>query len=340
MAKEDEYLSYEQVLHELQINRGQLNDLIREGHLKEHIVSGETKFRHAEVSDLKGSIEKRPTVMADEEEKRPTDVLGDGDRAEDKEPETELLEEEEGETERETDLLEEVPAGAERETEVLEDDDEFEFELEPVGTEEEGEVERPLSEESSASESTLETELDLEAVREAGAEEESEIFDFSDTLEEDFQLEGEEEEELVAPAEIEEDEELITDILEPSEEEVPEEDLLSEIMDIEEEEEPAGAGADLGDEEITADITTMEEPTFEPSELEEGLGLDEEAEDFGDEFAVPTAAPLAGGRAQSVGAGWVVLLVITLVALAVGGICLVENAYDPGYTAGLLSWLL
>jgi len=47
MAKEDEYLTYEQVLQELQINRSQLNRLVRDGRIVEHVVEGETKFRAA-----------------------------------------------------------------------------------------------------------------------------------------------------------------------------------------------------------------------------------------------------------------------------------------------------
>ena len=64
MAK-DEYLSYEQVLQELQVNRSELNRLLREERLREHVVSGETKFRFAEVMDLKKQLEKRPTMVAE-----------------------------------------------------------------------------------------------------------------------------------------------------------------------------------------------------------------------------------------------------------------------------------
>ncbi|MBA7704457.1 hypothetical protein ES703_113267 [subsurface metagenome] len=344
MAQEEEYLSYEQVLQELQIDRRQLNQLIRDGRLGEHVVEGETKFRLSEAEELKKALEKRPTVMEGEEaalEEVPTDVLEAGEvPPTSAEPDTEILIDEAGE--RETDLLEETPPRAlvERETEILEEAAE-EVELEGVGGGEEIELEELLAEGPTASETALETDLELEVAPQPEAEEvvEEDFFDFGEGGE--LKLEEPAGAALEVPAvEEEEDEEIVTDVLELGvEEEVPEEDLLSEIMEIEEEEAPE---VPLGDEtdDITAEITTMEEPTYEDTDLEEVLGVDEELE-FGEgveeaeEFEVPYAAPVAEAQVS----GWVAgVLVLTLVLLIVAGLFVVENAFRPDFATHLTGW--
>ncbi len=355
MAKRDRYLSYEQALQELQINRSQLNQFIREGRLREHVISGETKFRQSEVMDLKQSLAKRPTIVAGDvqEEERTTDILGEAEAGA-AEPPTEMLEEAGEVTERETELLgEEAPLATEvlgeeepmvaavRETERL--PEEQGFELEGIEVEQE-ELERPLAEEAAAGETTLETELDLAAVRAEAAEgEEEEFFDFAEAMEEEFELEtgGRE----GAPGE-EAEEEIITDIIEAPEEEIAEEDLLSEIMDIEEEAGEETAAAE--EEEITADITAIGEPTFEGGELTGALEAEpkveeypeaaEEAE-FGEEFEVPYAAAVPSGEVEY-GALPVVVLLAAIIVLAVAGLFVVENAFSPAFSTPLTSWAM
>jgi hypothetical protein len=342
MAKEDQYLSYEQALQELQIDRSHLNRLIREGLLKEQVVGGEGKFSLADVRRLKASLEKRPTVVEEEAGAKEslTDLMGPGP-GKPKEPKTELLEGVELEkAERETDVLKETPAQAavERDTEILE---EKEFELE-----------EPASTTRGASETALETELELKRAQEQAAAEakpgkKEDLFELAETPEE-LALELEE----PAPAAAEkpaakppEEEEIITDVLSlEKEEEVPEEDLLSEIMEIGEEEEAPRQEAAAGEEteDLTAEITTMEEPTYEESALDTVLEAEEEApgaEAAAEEFEVPYAAPVVGAEVQ-VGGLWLAVLVLTLIIMVFAGLFVVENSFRPEFSTHLTSWAL
>ena len=323
---DDQYLSYEQVLQELQIDRSQLNRLIREGMLKEHMVEGQTRFSVEETANVKATLEKSPTVV-DEGAGAPsrTEIMG--------EPGTELLEGEEAEG----GVLREAPsrAAVERDTEILEEGEELELE-------EEGE------EPPAVSESALETDLELEAAPAAAAEEpakeDEDFFDFSGLDAGDLQLEeAEPEPEVGEPVvqEVEEEEEdIITDVLdlEPGEQ-VAEEDLLSEIMEIGEEEELAPVTADET-EDLTAEITTLEEPTYEESALDEMLEPEHDV-DFGavgEDFEVPYAAPVVTGEGQ-VSGGWVLVLLLTVILMVLGGIFAVENGSHPDTVTGLTSWM-
>ncbi len=364
MARGEEYLTYEQVLQELQINRTQLNHLVREGALREHAIEGETKFRLSEVEALKKELEKRPTVSEEAIGEPATDVVGTpGAKAPSGEPETEMLETEGPvQPERETDLLEEVKASSiqERDTEILEEEEapagaELRLEV-PAGQEEELELEKPLSEEPLVSDTALDTQLDLKAIQtgkgageaEAAEERSEEFFDFSDALdEEQFELEepvagARAEEPEAEAAELEEEETPITDILGLSEEEeVAEEDLLSEIMEIEEEQEPEAVPTEAS-EEVTAEITTLEEPTYEEGDLGEVLEVEEAdlGEEFigGEEFEVPYAAPVPIAAAQ-VSGGWVLLLALSLIVMIFGGLFVVENGFRPDFSTPLTSWV-
>jgi hypothetical protein len=139
-----------------------------------------------------------------------------------------------------------------------------------------------------------------------------------------------------------EEEEIVTDILQLGvEEEVPEEDLLSEIMDIEEEQAVEAATVDET-EDITAEITTMEEPVYEESDLGEVLDVGEEAEfDMGlgevDEFQVSYAEPIE--MAEAPVSGWAVaLLVVTLILMGFAALLVTENASNPDFSTKLVSW--
>lgn len=347
MAQDEQYLSYEQVLQELQVNRSQLNQFIREGRLTEHVMEGETKFRLVEVRDIKRNMEKSPTVMEEERAGEPaTDLLEEPDEPPSKEPATELLEEEEegeGEpaAERETRVLDEgrPPGAAERDTEILEEEaDDLALEL-------------PDEDEASASATALETQLELERAAAAKAKESSEedFFDFTEALEEDaIELEGPgaAEEAPAAALEVEEEPEeeegIVTDVLElGAEEEVAEEDLLSEIMDIEEEQATPGVLTAESTEDITAEITTLEEPTYEDSDL--GAVLEVPEDDLGPEFgaeaefAAPYAEPIGAGESRLSG-GFVVLLVLTMVVMALALLFVVENGTRPEFSTGLTGW--
>lgn len=342
MAQDEQFLSYEQVLQELQVNRSQLNAFIREGRLTEHVMEGETKFRFAEVRDIKRNMEKSPTVMEEERAGEPaTDLMEEPGGPPSREPATQLLEEEQdaSTTDRETLVLEGGrPSGAaERDTEILdEEEDEFALEL-------------PDEDEASASSTALETALELERAAAEKAKESSEedFFDFTDGLEADaIELEGAGEVEAPAvaalAAEEPEEEGIVTDVLDlGAEEEVAEEDLLSEIMDIEEEQATPGVLTADSTEDITAEITTLEEPTYEDSDL--GAVLDVPEEELGPEFgaeaefAVPYAEPIIGGE-ERVSGVMVALLVCTLVVMALSLLFVIENGANPDWNTGLTSW--
>ncbi len=196
-------------------------------------------------------------------------------------------------------------------------------------------------------------EIEVEAEPETPAEEESreEFFDFSEALEEDFELEepepvGEEEELPVIELEEgpEDEEEIVTAVLEPTDEDIDEAELLSEILEIEEgEEEAPVAGpevAEVGEEEVTADITAAEEPEVAepvgfPEELEEveieEAGMEEEQPEF------PTAQPVA--RTEQASTWPTVLLVVALVVLALAAVFMVENTVRPEFSTPLTGWL-
>lgn len=332
MALDEQYLTYEEILQDLQINRSQLNQLVREGHLREHVVEGETKFRSAEVQALKRELEKRPTVVEEGVAAEPsTDTLeGAEEAAPSGEPETEVLEVEGAATdERGTDLLEAVPAAEE-------------LELETPTKEEELELEKPLAQEPAASDTALETELDLKAVEAEPAEEKAEeIFDFA--AGEEFELEEGPEPAVEEAVAEEEEEELVPEVLAAEVgQEVAEEDLLSEIMEIEEEHEEEFIPTE-DTEEVTAEIATLEEPTYEESELGEVLEVEElefgEGLEEGEELELPYAAPVTVAEAQAAPL-WVALLALSLVIMIVAMLFVVENALHPDFSTPLTSWVL
>ncbi len=315
---DETYLSYEQVLQELQIDRSQLNRLIREGLLEEQVVDGETKFAMSDMEKLKDTLEKRETIVED------------GSTAPSR---TEFVEAEDEGEEITGEIVLETPSRAdvERDTEILIEGEELELE----GPEEE--------EPGPPSHTALETELELEPTSapepEEPEEKEEDFFDFSADLQEgEIELEGGGE-----VADEEEEPEIVTDILDlDEEEEVAEEDLLSEIMEIGEEDEEAEMIPVDESEDLTAEITTLEEPTYEESALDEVLAgegdVDFGVEAPGEEFEVPYAAPVAASSAE-VSGGWVAVLVGTLVIMLICGLIVMENSFNPGFSSGLLGWL-
>ena len=343
MAKQDDYLTYEQVLQRLQINRSQLNQLIREGRLREHVIGGETKFRRVEAEEVGKSLQKEPTVVAEGASREPaTDLIEQRPAVSSREPGTEVLAEK---GEPDTDMLEEGkrPAFVERDTEILEEEavgKEFELEGEAA------DLGAPLAAEPAASDTALATELELKRVgagKPAKAQKKDEFFDFTDAAEAgELELEEAPKARAAAPAPKaeEEEEELVTDILDlGAEEEVAEEDLLSEIMEIKEERGEAPAAP--ATEDITAEITTIEEPTYEDSDLGEvlqtgGVEFAEEPEEA-EAFLVPAPEPVGLG-AEPVGGLWFGLLVVSMVVLLVTLLFVVENGVSPGSYTGLTGW--
>jgi hypothetical protein len=343
----DEFLTYEQVLQELQTNRGQLNQFVRSGRLKQHVVSGQTRFKRADVAELRGALEKEPTVMEEWDDDEPIDgetvlldegetsILDDEDTSMSEEPETGVLDEDAFVGE-ETAMLEDSDLGSEPDTVLLEAETEAgDFDVE----------EAPSA--SKPSDSALETELDLKIFAgdedEPGTEDDEDFFDFSGDLEDvEFELEAP----PAAPSEsssqelVLDDEDIHTEILDlGGDDGLAEEDLLSEILSIDDEPgQDAGIDSlsDLAD--ITAEITTLEEPTYEESDLDELLEVedDEDIEEFDEAFAVGADIEVPAGRyveaPSAVGMGTVMLLILTLIVMAIGALFSVENAVHPDYS--------
>lgn len=349
-ATEDRFITYDEVLQELQTSRGQVNQFIRSGRLEQHDVEGETRFNLLQVKVLKGELQKEPTVM-EEWEEEPAEAAPVA-AVPSQEPATDVIEEgKQVAAERTTDVLEDNGAGtAERGTDIIEPEagaSQDEIALESV--EVEGlEMEAP-EEPKGPSDSALETELDLPATE---ADEEEDFFDFSGDLEDvDIELEAppgaeapaEEAEEVSDELGLEEDEGIVTEVLDlgPDDSELDEDDLLDEIMDIDEASVEEISTEDSS--EITAEITTMEEPTYEESDLDELLAAEEEEEIeleealvVGEEFEIPYAAPVEAPEA--VGFLSVLMLLLAMAGLAVSGLLVMENSIKPEFGTNLTSW--
>ena len=95
-------------------------------------------------------------------------------------------------------------------------------------------------------------------------------------------------------------------------------------------------------EEITAEITTMEEPTYEESDFDDMLAAEEAIEggegvEFGEEFEVPYGAPVVGPEVR-IGGIWAGILVVTLIAMALAGLFVMENSFRPVSPSHLTKW--
>ena len=106
------------------------------------------------------------------------------------------------------------------------------------------------------------------------------------------------------------------------------EDVTAEITGMEDDTSDTDAG-----EELTGEITEAEEDAFGDQELEEILAGDEgfQADTEAEEFEVPYGAPVAA-QPQAPVATWIVaVLVLTFVVLVIGALFAVENASSPQY---------
>ncbi len=335
MAAGEEYLTAEQVVAELEIDRDELTQLVAEGYLKEHTVEGQTRYRQDEVVALKEKL------GATAEGEPGTELLVDDEPVEARKG-ADLLEgaPAEGVEERRTDILSEALAAEDLELEVpgpqpkTDIDALLEEDLELEGAEEE---QLPVGEATGAT-----TGVDIAGVKARAATEEEDFFDFSTGADEGgIELEKEEPTAKVTP--IEEGEE-ISDILgieEAEEDEVPQEQLLSEIMEIDDEQEVEAALSPTEEsEEVTAEIAALdEEPGYEAGEFEEVLDVQELGEEFaeGEALEVPYATRVSVPAAR-VGGLWLALLVVSLVIMFVATLFVVENAFRPDFSTSLTSW--
>jgi len=146
--------------------------------------------------------------------------------------------------------------------------------------------------------------------------------------------------------------EMITEVLEVGDDEMAEEDLLGDIIEdigAEDDEvtpdegitaEPT-AELEVADD-VTAEISQLGEETFKGEEIEEILAGGEPAEiGIGEgeeeELMVPVGAPVAREEALPVPVWSVVVLVVSIVLLAIGGMYLMGNAVSPQYSPTWLS---
>jgi hypothetical protein len=327
----DDFVGYDEVLQELQLNRNELDELIESGKLEEYSFGDETRFELEEVQSM--GTGKKPTDMGSGPGKEPT-VFQVGEEEAVESPITTF---EIGEPE------EEEEAGAPGKEALLD-----------LETEAEAEEEVPSSFFDFTEE--LETEMKTEEVEEveAAEAEEAEVFEIPELEEEEEELAeapagpGEETIPFETEEEAEElDTEMITDVLEiGAEESTEEEDLLGDIIEdvsggVEEaveapeyEEEitaeeltTEATGEETMTSDLTAEITQMEEEVYEEGEELEEILEPEEA--LGPEFAVPEAAPAAPAEVP-VPVWAVAVMAVALVILCIGALFLIQNAGMPG----------
>jgi len=317
-----DFLDYEEVMQELQLSKGELDSLVGTGRLTQYAFGAGRRFMREDAEAI--AAQKTPTGM----EKRPTDRPGKAPTA-----------------------VEEMPAGAKPAKPAKAGTD-----LEKEGTKLE------VHAGAKGFEADTQPELEIPAPTEAAQEEPgTEGSEFEERLDTVFAEEVAEEEE--APPLEEPEAEIITDVLELGEEEGAEEDLLGDIIEdvgVEAKEEPLEestregmitdqitadleavgeetAGADTG-EDMTAEITKLEEETFEDEGLDGVLTAAEEegaaAEEAG--FEVPSAVVPA--REEPVGTAAMVLLILVIVMQLVAGVFAMANAANPDWGTALTSW--
>ena len=315
-----EFLGYDEAMQELQVSRDELEGMIGADKLAEYNFGSGPRVSSDEVQRL--ISEKKPTGL----EKKPTDPPVS--------------------SEKEATRFEGIPLEAEVEAEAGEA--ELLVEAEPVEAE------------------------PVEAGNDVGTDLTG--FDFGDELETEVVIEADEaglaEAELVTDVmELAEDEsaeeDLLGDIIEEAEDvEAPgagEEDVLgadalelagtgevaAELLGEETAEpefaEPEFAEPEFAEPELaedgTAEITQLDEETFEGDDLGDILMVEDEVEVLGEEgaaFDVPT--PLAAVPETEVAGLVIVLLAVVLLVQVVGGIFAIENSYSPDQSSSLTKW--
>jgi len=294
----EDFVGYDEVLQELQLNRTELDELVEADSLTEYLFGGESRFELAQVQALgrerqptgveraPTGVEKRPTGV----EKEPTDfVIKAAEEAE------QVVEEEE---ELPTELAIEEAQPIEEEEEALFD---FSEELAAEGPEEA----QPFEEEEAA-----------EAVEIAEGERAED-----DLLGDLIGDVGAETADLQAAAgEPMEDEEI-----EPIEEGITDELTREETLGI------------SPTEDVTAEITQVEEETFQGEDLDQILEAEEEIPAAAGEeeaFEVPYGAPVAVEAEAPMPPWAVVVLAASVVLLIIAALYAIENASSPDFSTG------
>ena len=290
----EDFVDYDEVLQELQLNRTELDELVEGGSLTEYLFGGESRFELAEVQALgrerqptgveraPTGVEKRPTGV----EKTPTDFLiGEAAEAAPAEEEEELP----------TELAIEEAQPIEEEEEAL-----FDF-SEELAAEEPEEAE-PIEEEEDieiAEGERAEDDLLGDLIGDVGAE----------TA--DMQA---------AAGESMEDEEI-----EPIEEGIADELTRDETLGI------------SPTEDMTAEITQVEEETFQGEDLDQILEAEDEIPAAAGEeeaFEVPYGAPVAVEAEAPMPTWAAVLLAASVVLLVIAALYAIENASSPEFSTG------
>jgi len=366
--EEHAFIGYEETLQELQINRDELRTLVERGSLFEYRFGDKAKYNLNEVRQLESSPEKRPTVMTTAESEQRESEEGaedvpqlDLEKAAEPEPEDEeffdFTEELMGESEAAP--VQEAPVTEGAEAFVTEGTIELEVELPEEGIGEEAAADEAIAEFFETEERTeREAALEEEAISELLEEELSEKpISEAESLMEELSSEpaGETAEPRgeMAPGMPEEEEEMVTEILQLSGEEDEEEDLLGDILEMGQEEEETGAveetaepTGDITDEvpttdDLTAEITELAEETYAADELEEAFADEEEVPlaEIAEEIEVPRGEVVMGEPAVLIGTPMALVLLITLIILAFGALFAIENAGNPAYTSRIVDLL-
>ena len=344
----ENFLDRDEIMQELQLNKSELDELVKAARLIEYNFGAGARFSAKEVDDFlkqkkPTGLEKKPTTQVSE---RPTEV----------EKQPTKLEEVASE---DIELFHTRPTTVEGEakppTTVARDEL---ARKRPTSIEEKPVQKRPTTFEEVEGKKKAPTIEELATAPEKAAT----TFDFSEELETELKTESRQEGEEAAkgPGAEAPEAEIITDMLELGEESAEEdllgdiiEDVGGEVMTAEKKPEPLELG---GTEDVTAELTgestvgaeTSEDVTAEITQLEEETlgGEEEELSDFltpgaegtaaGEEFPfAPTVAPAAE---TPVGGLMIALLIAIVVVQIVAGMFAMDNAVSPKESSTLTSW--
>jgi len=370
------YMGYDEALQELQSSRTELDKMISDGKLKPYREGEDIKFRVGDIEGLKQAMEKKPTMM----EGKGGEGIFMMEEAEDVGLDSKLMDAEalkkEGTEQEETkeapaeamaegarkdsDQTSVIPVAASADESGIEEESIFDF----------GEEDLDLQ---SSDSSVVDIKVDAGEQATPGAVTPPEMVEIGDGL----GLDIEESDELIQieddgissseilPLDEESsdvssaDSDIMTDVLRVGDEESSQDDILGDLMDLEDSEAGTEAASDqitaagIGETaEVTADITQLDDETYEGTDLSEVLGAEEEAaeaigEQLGEgesaeEFA-PGAymAPVAYAQPMAmISGGMVVVMILATIIMFLSGLFVIDQLVSPDYSSGLTKWAI
>jgi excisionase family DNA binding protein len=367
------YVDYDQALQDLQTSRNELDRLVAEGLLKPYRDEEGVKFRKEDIDEAKRTLEQKATVLEkkrgsqvmegtedlfliDEEAESVTldSVLMGEQRAQAEEPGSKVDVGAAAGAEADVDQTGVIPVSESPET--AEEESIFDFGEEDLDLDSSDssvvdiKVEAP-SEEIPPEQEPSSNMLEIGSGLGLDADESGDLIQIDEEIASSEILPLEEESDESSA-----DSDIMTDVLQVGEEESSQDDILGDLLEIEEEPEsgtglPAGAAAgfeetvDISEtSDVTADITQLDEETYEGTDLSEVLGTEEEVSELYEEppIAAPEeqfapgayVAPAGYAEPAVIGGGWVLTMVVVLVFMIGAGMLLFAQTLGPNYAPG------